>query len=137
MSSDFPWENSLQCCNHLWTRLLRRKKSQIHDLKGICSNWLLSCALSMSEKMLIVGAFLYYCGQGRGLLVWWYMLGKYIFHDLKTISLACACVPQTKFLHLDQINISSSKHSLFSNSKFFSELSIYLSTYWFKVSFWF
>jgi hypothetical protein len=31
--------------------------------------WLLSCVLSMSEKMLIVGAFLYYCGGGR-LLVW-------------------------------------------------------------------
>jgi hypothetical protein len=46
--------------------LLRRKKSQIHDLKGIiCSNWLLSCALSVSEKMLIVGAFLYYCGKGE------------------------------------------------------------------------
>jgi hypothetical protein len=51
--------------------------------KGPCYNWLLSCAMSMSEKMLIVGAFLYYCGGGR-LLILLYMLGNHIFHDLKT-----------------------------------------------------
>jgi hypothetical protein len=106
------------------------------------------CLVHIRENAHSWCIFILLCLWGRRLLVWLYMLGKYIFHDLKTTTtILHKYYLQNSYLLLEfNMNYWSRSNNAFLKALTFFQfqilfgarsIRIYLSTYWFKASFWF